>query len=123
MFRMAIVQIVMALTGSPTAQLACDAWCQAESHSNGVPDGLCQSAHHRSRQDILSPTETCAARATALSPFVTAATYKAAATAYELAVVTAASASLRDLHHDAGAFLSREDPSPPPGATVTVLRI
>ena len=122
MFRLPTVLIVMALTGSPNAHVVCDLWCQAESHSNGVADGLCQGAHHQSGQDIQSPTDTCA-RATTLSPFVTGATYKAAATAYKLAVVTAVSASLRDLHHDAGAFLSREDPSPPPGTTATVLRI
>jgi len=122
MFRVPTVLIVMALTGSPTAHVVCDVWCQAESHSNGVADGLCQDAHHQSGPDIQSPTETCA-RATTLSPFVTRATYKAAATAYELAVATAVSASLRDLHHDAGAFPSREDPRPPPGTSVAVLRI
>ena len=114
--------IVVALTGGPNAHIACDVWCQPESHSNSAPAVFCHGAHHENGQEIQSTTDACA-RATALSPFVTEATYKASTTAYELAVVTAVSASLRDLHHDAGAFLSREDPSPPPGTTATVLRI
>jgi hypothetical protein len=49
--------------------------------------------------------------------------YRALPNAAGPSVVAAISRSLLDLRHDDGAFFSRGDPGPPPGNTITVLRI
>jgi hypothetical protein len=60
---------------------------------------------------------------TAVGPFLTESTYRALLTASGPLVVAVIPASLLDLRHDDGAFFLRVDPGPPPGNTITVLRI
>ena len=122
MFRAASVLIVMALAGSPTAKLACDVWCQTESHSRGPADAACQGTHDGSGQTIQATTNTCAS-ATALGPFLLGVAYRVLPTAAGPSVAAAISDSLLDLHHDDGACLLRGDPDPPPAHTITVLRL
>jgi hypothetical protein len=122
MFRAASVLIVIAIIASPTAKLVCDVWCLTASPSSDAADSTCHDTHHEGGPAIQASSDACA-RVTAVGPFLTEVTYRALPTASAPCVVADASLSLLDLRHHDRAFLLRGDPGPPPGHTITILRI
>jgi hypothetical protein len=122
MYRVASVVIVMALAGNPAAKLACDVWCQTESHRSGAADVACHDGHRGSGQAIQATTDNCSS-VIALAPFLTKAAYRALPTAGGLPVAESTSMARPGLYHPGRTFLLLEGPDPPAGTAVTILRV
>lgn len=124
MVRATAALIVIALMGSPTAQLLCDSWCFANTHARSITHSACHKvkAPERTGPSLDVPPGRC--DLSLGSPFVPEARHRvlggpAGGTGTPFAVTVPS----LDSHREDGTALLRGDSGPPLGYTVTPLRI
>jgi hypothetical protein len=124
MTRAVAALIVIALSGSPTAQLLCDSRCFADTHPHNINDSACHKEKAAEHGGPRLEVATSSCDMSFGSPFLPEARHKALGNA---GGGTAASSALAvpsvNSHREDATVLLRGDSGPPLGHTVTPLRI